>query len=538
VHLEQELKLTADGGFSAEVLLRTVGQHGRLGEPQLKIVRDVYMDTRSGALARCGLSARWRRVGRAARVQAKPVLLVPGLVQRRVELAAPLLRGQDPGRALKQLLEQSLPLRLRGVPVPQVEVHNRREARVVELEGGCRAELSIDRAEARRPGARSGPRFLELELELLEGDPAVFGRLVQAVAELPGLSPSGTSKHRRALALQQLEVFDPAVPRPSFEADAAADEVARAVCRALWDNVRSYEPGTRLGLDIEYLHKMRVSTRRLRAALRTFDCCFTLRSLEYLQRNLRWLAAELGQVRDMDVQLSQLQQRQASLGPEPGEGWEALRRVLERRQARARQRLLDSLFGARYQRLCTRAPQILGGSPPRRPLVHPGRQPVALLAGRMVGKRVRQVLKAARKVRREPRTEHVHRLRIRGKQLRYVCEFFAPLYHSRFAARVKRLSRFQDVLGLFNDNVVNGELARELRAGALASDSPPALLYVLGQLDAASQQGARAARAEVNEAFSRVGGRKAVQALADEAQRVADRAEQRLRRAARAGVRG
>ena len=528
--IELELKMTADETFDPEQLLAALREVATVGPPAVKIMRDAYLDTRSRCLARAGLSGRWRRVGRAGSLQIKPVLLIPQLVLERVELGVQLDRGRDPARTLKSTAQRQLGARLRGLPVPEVELRSRREVYVVQC-GDCAAELSIDRSTALLPGRRSGVPFMEVELELASGPREDFERMVQALAQVPGLSPSGKSKHRRALELLGLPVLRLAAPAPTFDASSTTDEVARQVCLTQWHNVRAFEPGTRLSLDPEYLHKMRVSTRRLRAALRTFEDCFTLRDQRYLQGNLRWLAAVLGQVRDMDVQLLQLAQRQRELGSEPDAGWRQLRDALRRRREVALTELRSELDSDRYQRLCARAPQVFARAP-RRYGGHPGAAPVSDHGEELVATRGRQFFKAARRVRRDPVPLHVHALRIRGKKLRYTCEFFAPLYSPEYRAGVKRLCRFQDVLGLFNDNVVSGELARSLRQEALtgATEATGEYLYVLGLLDAASRLGAESARSEVRGALKRLGGPRAVEALAREAAAAASQQRKQQRK--------
>ena len=528
--VERELKLVANGDFDAQGLLAKLRAVAHLGEPQRKLMRAVYMDTRSRCMARAGLSGRWRRVAHRGSLQVKPVLLIPGLVLQRVELGRQLRRGDDPARELKQLVQSSVPARLRGLPIPEVVIRSRREVYMVHSESGCVAELSLDSSTALLPGRRKGQPFAEVELELVEGGDG-FDELVELIAAHGGLAPSGKSKHQRALELLGLPLMDLTSPAPEYSAESTTDAVARAVCNAQWNNVRSHEPGTRISLDVEYLHKMRVSTRRLRAALKTFECCFTLATRNYLQTNLRWLAAVLGEVRDMDVQLLQLDRHRRTLSPEPPAGWERLREVLRGRREQAVARMRVALDSARYQRLCERVPQVFR-STPRRPWDHPGRQEVVFHAEVLVTRRVKQFARASRKCDDDPEAERVHALRIRGKKLRYTCEFFAPLYRPRYRTQVKRLAPFQDVLGLFNDSVVCGELARQLRdqalAGEGAGDGP--YLYVLGLLDASSQAEAHHARTGVAAAYEKMGGGRALKLLSAEAQRAGYKQRRRMAR--------
>ncbi len=59
--------------------------------------------------------------------------------------------------------------------------------------------------------------------------------------------------------------------------------------------------------DIEAVHKMRVATRRLRAALDAFEMCYKPRQFKRMYRSAKAMANALGAVRDMDVMLQNLQ---------------------------------------------------------------------------------------------------------------------------------------------------------------------------------------------------------------------------------------
>src|SRR4029079_6415224 len=73
------------------------------------------------------------------------------------------------------------------------------------------------------------------------------------------------------------------------------------------------EAGTRSGLDIEDVHKMRVATRRQRAAWRVFGSSFRPRRTKRYRDGLREVAARLGAVRDLDVQLENADAYRADL---------------------------------------------------------------------------------------------------------------------------------------------------------------------------------------------------------------------------------
>ena len=80
-------------------------------------------------------------------------------------------------------------------------------------------------------------------------------------------------------------------------------EAGRKVLRFHLARMLAREPGTRMGVDLEELHGMRVATRRQRAAWRVFGDSFRRKRTRRYRNGLREIAARLGAVRDLDVLL-------------------------------------------------------------------------------------------------------------------------------------------------------------------------------------------------------------------------------------------
>jgi CHAD domain-containing protein len=97
-----------------------------------------------------------------------------------------------------------------------------------------------------------------------------------------------------------------------------------------------YLDGTIAGEDIEDLHAMRVSTRRLRSAMRNFRACFNQEQFAVHAARLRELGAVLGTVRDMDVRIAWMRSYRQEAPVEEHAGIEAVieRAVADREAAR------------------------------------------------------------------------------------------------------------------------------------------------------------------------------------------------------------
>ena len=95
-----------------------------------------------------------------------------------------------------------------------------------------------------------------------------------------------------------------------------------------WFGIRSLPPlleafekeieGVKASEDIEYIHRMRVASRRLRAALPLFRRCFPQKQYARWMHEIAGITQALGMARDMDVQIAFLlrfrKKRSASLG--------------------------------------------------------------------------------------------------------------------------------------------------------------------------------------------------------------------------------
>ncbi len=98
---------------------------------------------------------------------------------------------------------------------------------------------------------------------------------------------------------------------PDLNPDKALSKSLGKILRARFAEMSSYEAGTIAGEDIEFLHSMRVSSRRLQAALKIFRRAFPRRKFktEYVQ--IRTLIRALGEVRNYDVFIEKLEKFRA-----------------------------------------------------------------------------------------------------------------------------------------------------------------------------------------------------------------------------------
>jgi CHAD domain-containing protein len=76
--------------------------------------------------------------------------------------------------------------------------------------------------------------------------------------------------------------------------------------------------------DIERVHDMRVATRRLRAAMEIFEQCFPKKEFKRALRDVKRLADTLGERRDPDVHIAELERVAAALARDDAAGIRSL----------------------------------------------------------------------------------------------------------------------------------------------------------------------------------------------------------------------
>lgn len=97
-------------------------------------------------------------------------------------------------------------------------------------------------------------------------------------------------------------------------------EAAGRVILTRWREMMSYRDGTLLGEDIEELHAMRVSSRRLRAAMDAFEGAFPPKQFKPYVRQVKLITDVLGDARDLDVAVERLQELVDQMAPDERPG--------------------------------------------------------------------------------------------------------------------------------------------------------------------------------------------------------------------------
>ena len=205
----------------------------------------------------------------------------------------------------------------------------------------------------------------------------------------------------------------------------------------------------------EHLHQMRVGTRRLRTALQIFDRAIVLPKVARANQ-VRDLARVLGAVRDMDVQLANLQNTyQPQLEKREQKDLKQVIRALEQQRVEALAQMKAVLMGRSYKDLKGAYESWLK-KPKYQPIAH---LPLSIVLPDILSPLLSEVLLHPGWLveRQEISTENgerIHDLRKLCKQVRYQTEFFSSLYGEDFQIWIDEIKAIQDRLGVFQDTQV------------------------------------------------------------------------------------
>ncbi len=492
---EVELKFRIDPTRLRTLRARLRALDGIEAAPRRQTLRSVYYDTEAGTLRAAGIALRLRREGRRWLQTVKRRASNHGGLQSAEEVETPAAAGKLALTALPPRVRTEIEELIAGHRLqPVFETAMQRTHATVALNGHARAEIAIDEGEI-IAGERRAP-FCELELELIEGPLGALYGLTRTLLPAGGLDFSRRSKAARGWALSETgHAVAPIAPRNATAVGLApgqsSETAARDVLRDAFGQIAANVETVRKSDDPEGPHQLRVGLRRLRSAFAAFAPAIGSGATPSLNAEARWLGAEVGRLRDLDVAKADLVDPEARAHPEIP-GFARLSELLEAEAAATRAELRETLEADRTQSFLLALGEFIEtrGWLDRDDHDQTARlaRPVEALAIEALDKRWRAVRKRARRIA-DLNIEARHDLRKELKKLRYALEFFTPVLPTKRAVVfVKRLKRLQQVFGDLNDLAMAEELFASPEAPGAAD---PAVQRAVGYL-----LGARSVQAE------------------------------------------
>lgn len=244
---------------------------------------------------------------------------------------------------------------------------------------------------------------------------------------------------------------------PELPAGAVAGRIVRHRLATVWELLGKVAEDR--SLRSEYVHQLRVATRRSLVAIELFADLADSRDLKWFERQLRRIRHTAGEARDLDVLIERLARdrgaakpaARADARPEAAEEsrdrkrLERLLRMLGRRRESARRpirvlhrKLADDDWPSRIDRLVE-------------PLSFGGKRRFGRHARRRLAPLIRRFFRTADRRHRD--AEDLHELRIEGKKLRYALEICGVVFDAGQRARcLEAIEELQERLGDFTDH--------------------------------------------------------------------------------------
>lgn len=232
-------------------------------------------------------------------------------------------------------------------------------------------------------------------------------------------------------------------------------EAFDALARPLLMQVLQYAKDADYSDDPENLHLLRVGLRRLRVLWWAFAPVISRDSRRADEAEFKRLADAAGQTRNWDVLGDILFSKKP------------VRHIAQSLKVAVEQRREEALASSKETLRQAQLDETL------RAILATTRLEIASADDNSIGRLATRRIKVARKNlkkriksvsdRKHAYYEHIHRVRIAGKKLRYLLEFFAPISTDTHDKALKRLGRFQAKLGRLNDLVVSQAILGDVK---------------------------------------------------------------------------
>lgn len=216
------------------------------------------------------------------------------------------------------------------------------------------------------------------------------------------------------------------------------NDLVNQILKINLEKLKTSEADDRTALNPEMIHDMRVANRRLRAAIKTFKKIFPPKAKK-IRTDLQKLFRLLGKKRDLDV-FSEFILKTVNV---ESISFPKLARKIDQ----SRKQILSMLKSKFYANLI--------GSLERLETI-PTKQNVLKVARKRIRKAVSGVLEIVPSIDSKVDDITLHKLRISIKKLRYICEFFEPIfskYICSLGSFIEKTKKIQDILGEHQDAI-------------------------------------------------------------------------------------
>ncbi|NOG97183.1 MAG: CHAD domain-containing protein [Ignavibacteriae bacterium] len=212
--------------------------------------------------------------------------------------------------------------------------------------------------------------------------------------------------------------------------------------------------GVRNSAEIEYLHRMRVASRRLLNGLSTFSEAIPKRKLNKWNLEIRSLVRVLGKSRDLDVQIKYLRSNRKNIKTKNYKiGIERLILRLEQRRNQKQPGVVEAIYEFNESSFKRDIKNIFDARNYKKRLTIKKLHDKKFInkIKKIISSKITGVLVFDETIYDQQNTAELHELRKAIKQLRYTLETFDFHYGGCIKMHIKIIKNIQDILGRIHD---------------------------------------------------------------------------------------
>ncbi|WP_104104989.1 CHAD domain-containing protein [Arthrobacter sp. 08Y14] len=283
------------------------------------------------------------------------------------------------------------------------------------------------------------------------------------VPNLTTVSGAASPAETAAQIAVRLAADRPAPPEPH----GPAGHLLQAYLHGQFLTMLGEDPRMRAN-ETDAVHKMRVSTRRMRSALASYRTFLSPEPAREVRDELKWLAGILGAARDAQVMRARLQDLVADQPAElvMGPVQQHIDEELLGEYSSARDVALDVLDSDRYLNLLRQLETVVtapGFTPQADAPAAPSAKEMLKRDRKRLHRKVREARRAGSE---EQQSEFLHEARKDAKRLRYAAEVAQPVRTKGSSELIAGAEHLQKILGEHQDSVVSREYLSRWGAGS------------------------------------------------------------------------
>jgi len=510
--IPQPIQYRLPDGWDLDQLKSNLADTNRLVEAESHKLSQVYLDSFEWQI--------WKAGAELIFEQAKQGNRLCWVEQSSAELPTCLALDKPPGFptelpvcTLREHIASALQLRTL-LPVVRVQQQSQ-TLRVLNDDDKTVLRLVMQASQfSTTDGKLSGPLGARVILKPLKGYDKALNRMQHEFDAL-GLQPLTESLYEAAVAgIGRTPGDYSSKLNYRLNPQARGDATAKQIMLSLLDTLEANIDGTKANLDSEFLHDLRVATRRTRSAMSQIKGVFDEQELEPFKKGFAWLGQVTGPTRDMDVYLLKFDDYRQSLPVKIRPDLEPFHDFLLIHHKQAQRALVRKLNSPQFRELIKDWREWLEQGVADVSLTANAMRPIAELAGQRIFKIYKRVLKNGNAIESDSAAELLHDLRKDCKKLRYLMEFCQSLYPQlEIAGLIKLTKVLLDNLGDFQDLQVQAEAIESFGEQMLEQGVPASTLMAMGILVGGLLDRQQQARTEFAALFNRFKAEKNAQAF-------------------------